>query len=80
MQGRRSETRARRRNGALKGVGIRGAVKHVPGAETRQYPDASAEGTAAATMLPRKAAKARACPPVPQTDTGGRGEYPKVLE
>ena len=55
-------------------------VKHAPGAETREYPDASAEGRAAVTMLPRKAAKARACPPVPQTDTGGRVEYTKALE
>ena len=64
----------------MKAVGISGAVKHVPGAESREYPDAWAEGTAAVTILSRKAAKARARPPVPQTDTGGRGEYPKVLE
>ena len=31
-------------------------------------------------MLPRKASKRGADPTVPQTDTGGRGEYPQALE
>ena len=30
-------------------------------------------------MLPRKASKRVSLVPVPQTDTGRRGEYPKVL-
>ena len=34
----------------------------------------------ALTMLPRKASKRVLLAPVPQTDTGRRGENPKVLE
>ena len=32
------------------------------------------------TILPRKTSKGRNVLTVPQTDTGGRGENPKVLE
>ena len=32
------------------------------------------------TMLPRKASKIIVQLPVPRTDTGGQGEYPKVSE
>ena len=31
-------------------------------------------------MLPRKAPRGAPLVPVPQTDTGRQGEYPKVLE
>ena len=31
-------------------------------------------------MLPRKSSKEQYTVTVPQTDTGGRGEYPKVRE
>ena len=32
------------------------------------------------TLLPGKATKLQPVGTVPQTDTGGRGEYPKALE
>ena len=34
----------------------------------------------AVNVLPRKVSKHRFKVPVPETDTGGRGENPKVLE
>ena len=49
--------------------------------EPRQYREATAERTAQAIIPARKAGgAASAWGPVPETDTGGRGENPKVLE
>ena len=54
--------------------------KSVVDAETRQYCKASAEQIEDVNRLPRKTAKHIYTVPVPQTDTGSRGENPKVLE
>ena len=56
-RGRRTGTAACRRNGRLKQEGIPAGVKYPAGAEMRQYPEASAEGTERGRRLPRKAAK-----------------------
>ena len=64
----------------MKGVGIFGAGKSAPNAETQQYLEASAKGIEGVNRLPRKSAKHIYTVPVPQTDTGSRGENPKVLE
>ena len=39
-----------------------------------------ASGQRSAGMLPRKTSKVSLRRPVPETDTGGRGENPKALE
>ena len=49
-------------------------------AETQQYLEASAEGIVNVSRLPRKPPKHIDMVPVPETDTGSRGEDPKVLE
>ncbi len=56
-RGRRTGTAACRRNGRLKQEGRRGAVKHAPRAEMRQYPEPPGKGTVRGRRLPRKAAK-----------------------
>ena len=56
-RGRRTGTAAGRRNCRLKQEGIPAGVKYPAGAEMRQYPDPSGEGTARGRRLPRKAAK-----------------------
>ena len=48
--------------------------------ETREYREAPADRTADVIRLPRKTPKVSRIRPVPETDTGGRGENPKVLE
>ena len=64
----------------MKGVGIFQTGKSVWDAETQQYLEASAKGIEGVNRLPRKSAKHIYTVPVPQTDTGSRGENPKVLE
>ena len=64
----------------MKGVGILETGKSVFNAETKKYLEASAEGIEGVNRLPRKSAKHIYMVPVPQTDTGSRGENPKVLE
>ena len=59
-RGRRTGTAACRRNCRLKREGRRPRGKSRGGAEARQYPGASAEGTARGRRLPRKAAKLQA--------------------
>ena len=56
-RGRRSETGARGRKSALKGVGRGGRGKSRPLAETREYREATAERRIPRGILPRKAAK-----------------------
>ncbi len=80
MERRRSENPAPGRMWALKGVGISDIVKCVFDAETQQYPEASAKGIEDVIRLPRKPPKHIDMVPVPETDTGSRGEDPKVLE
>jgi len=72
-RGPRSDTAARRRNGALKGGRPRGRFPTVRRAHGRA--DRAGEHAGEKT---RGAPRARR--PVPETDTGGRGEYPQVLE
>ncbi len=64
----------------MNGVGIFQTGKSVWDAETEQYQEASAEWIEGVSRLPRKSAKHIHMVPVPQTDTGSRGENPKVLE
>ena len=64
----------------MNGVGILSTGKSVGNAETEQYLEASAKGIECVIRLPRKSAKHICTVPVPQTDTGSRGENPKVLE
>ena len=80
MWRRRSDSSATGRKWSLKGVGKSETGKSVLDAETKQYLEASAEGIESVNRLPRKSAKHIYMVPVPQTDTGSRGENPKVLE
>ena len=48
--------------------------------EIGEYREATVERIEDVSLLPRKTSKVRYMRPVPETDTGGRGENPKALE
>ena len=64
----------------MKPLGIGRAVKHARAAEGREYREATAERIWRGARSREKPLSFRRVRPVPETDTGGRGEYPKVLE